>query len=61
MNLDYASLKARHRAVREAPGYSQALSLRAHRALSWLQRAEREQDCLQCGVRTGDRGPQRPS
>lgn len=44
MNLDYATLKARHREVREAPGYSQALSLRAHRALSWLQRAEREQD-----------------
>jgi hypothetical protein len=44
MNLDYASLKARHRVVREAPGYSNALSLRAHRALSWLQRAEREQD-----------------
>jgi hypothetical protein len=30
--------------VRDAPGYSNALSLRAHRALSWLQRAECEQD-----------------
>ena len=44
MQLDYANLKAKHRQVREAPGYSQDLSLRAHRALSWLQRSEREQD-----------------
>lgn len=43
MKLDHASLKARHRAVRDAPGYSQALSLRAHRALSWLNRAEQEE------------------
>ncbi len=35
---DYASLKERHRAERE--GWSQNLSLRVHRALSWLSRAE---------------------
>ncbi len=38
--LDYASLKARHRAERDA--YPQGLSLRIHRSLSWLDRAERE-------------------
>jgi hypothetical protein len=37
--MDYARLKARHRAERE--GYPQNLSLRVHRALSWLDRAER--------------------
>jgi hypothetical protein len=42
MALDYATLKVRHRAERE--GYSPALSLRVHRALSWLDRAERETD-----------------
>lgn len=35
---DFASLKERHRAERE--GWSQNLSLRVHRALSWLSRAE---------------------
>jgi len=35
---DYASLKARHRAERE--GWHANLSLRVHRALSWLERAE---------------------
>jgi len=41
--LDYQQLKARHRALRE--DFSPALSLRVHRALSWLQRAEMaEQD-----------------
>lgn len=34
----YEDLKARHRA--ERPAYPQALSLRVHRALSWLNRAE---------------------
>ena len=43
MSLDYATLKAKHRAVRDAPGFSRPLSVRAHRALSWLQRAEAEQ------------------
>lgn len=42
MQLDFASLKQRHRAIRD--GFPQALSLRTHRALSWLQRAERETD-----------------
>ena len=42
MELDHAALKARHRNERE--GYSPALSLRTHRALSWLARAEREGD-----------------
>jgi hypothetical protein len=37
--MDYARLKARHRAERD--GYPQNLSLRVHRALSWLDRAER--------------------
>jgi len=40
--LNYADLKARHREVRDRfPG---ALSLRVHRALSWLERAEKEPD-----------------
>lgn len=34
----YQALKDRHR--RERDSYSQALSLRIHRALSWLHRAE---------------------
>jgi hypothetical protein len=37
---DYAHLKEKHREKRD--GFSQALSLRVHRALSWLDRAERE-------------------
>ena len=39
---DFASLKERHRAERE--GWSQNLSLRVHRALSWLSRAEQRVD-----------------
>ncbi|KAA9131543.1 hypothetical protein F3N42_09505 [Marinihelvus fidelis] len=39
-SLNYQTLKARHRAERD--GYSPALALRTHRALSWLQRAEQE-------------------
>ena len=35
-------LKSRHRQIRD--GQSEALRLRIHRALSWLLRAEREQD-----------------
>ena len=42
MDLDYASLKERHRALRD--GFDPSLSLRIHRALSWLQRAEQETD-----------------
>ena len=44
MDLLHASLKARHRSEREH--FSPALSLRTHRALSWLGRAEREADDL---------------
>ena len=42
--VTYVHLKARHRAEREA--FPKALSLRVHRALSWLSRAEQlaEQD-----------------
>ena len=40
--VDYAALKIRHRA--ERGGYPQELSLRVHRALSWLDRAERSTD-----------------
>ena len=40
MDLDYETLKARHRELRD--GFEQSLSLRVHRALSWLQRAEKE-------------------
>jgi hypothetical protein len=38
--LDHASLKARQRKIRE--GFPTSLSLRVHRALSWLGRAEQE-------------------
>ena len=38
----YQELKVRHRAERNA--YPQALSLRVHRSLSWLDRAERAND-----------------
>ena len=37
--MDYERLKERHRAERE--GYPKSLSLRVHRALSWLDRAEK--------------------
>ena len=36
--MNYEELKERHRAERE--GYPPNLSLRVHRALSWLDRAE---------------------
>jgi hypothetical protein len=36
--MDYAQLKVRHRAERDA--WHPNLSLRVHRALSWLDRAE---------------------
>jgi hypothetical protein len=39
MNLNYKSLKARHR--EERGGYHINLSLRVHRSLSWLDHAER--------------------
>ncbi len=38
--LNFLTLKQRHRALRD--GFPQALSLRIHRTLSWLQRAEQE-------------------
>ncbi len=40
--LDYEHLKARQRAIVDS--FSPSLSLRTHRALSWLQRAEKETD-----------------
>ena len=40
--MDYQRLKERHRAEREA--YHSNLSLRVHRSLSWLQRAEQAED-----------------
>ena len=40
--LGYAALKQRHRQVRDA--HPDSLSLRIHRALSWLHRAEQAQD-----------------
>jgi hypothetical protein len=39
---DYARLKARHRAERD--GWPESLSLRVHRALSWLARSEQCSD-----------------
>ena len=42
MNISYKVLKARHRAERE--NYSQNLSLRVHRALSWLDKSEQCDD-----------------
>jgi len=41
---DYKTLKARHR--KERDGYHINLSLRVHRALSWLDRAEKSDDDL---------------
>ncbi len=40
--MNYRTLKQRHRAQRD--DFPQALSLRTHRALSWLKRAEQETD-----------------
>lgn len=42
MSLTHDALKARHRAERD--GWPQPLSLRVHRTLSWLGRAEQEED-----------------
>lgn len=42
--LTYEVLKDWQRQRRELPGFSQAVALRTHRALSWLQRAEKEAD-----------------
>jgi hypothetical protein len=42
MKLDYEHLKARQREVRD--GFPSSLSLRTHRSLSWLQRAEMEKN-----------------
>ena len=41
-DLGFARLKARHRA--ERPGFPEPFSVRVHRTLSWLARAEREPD-----------------
>lgn len=40
--LSYETLKRRHRRLRDS--FPESLSLRTHRALSWLNRAEQEQD-----------------
>ena len=40
--MDYATLKARQREIRD--GFPESLGLRTHRALSWLERAEKETD-----------------
>lgn len=40
--LDYASLKAKHRALRA--GFPDGHALRMHRSLSWLNRAEQDRD-----------------
>ncbi len=40
--MDYQRLKHRHRTERE--NYHPNLSLRVHRSLSWLQRAEMQED-----------------
>jgi len=42
--LDYNHLKEKHRKLRE--GFPQALSLRTHRALSWVQRSEKADEDL---------------
>ena len=44
MGRTYKKLKARQRAERDR--YPQNLSLRVHRALSWLDRAEQESDLI---------------
>ena len=38
----YASLKKQHRELRQ--GFEEAFSIRMHRALSWLDRAEKESE-----------------
>lgn len=42
MELDYKSMKIRQREIRD--GFPPALALRTHRALSWLNRAEQENE-----------------
>jgi len=42
MEFDYTSLKTWQREIRD--GFPQSLALRTHRALSWLNRAEQEQE-----------------
>ena len=42
--LDYASLKSRQREIRDS--FPDAFGLRVHRSISWLGRAEHEQDDL---------------
>lgn len=42
--LIFETLKAQHRVIREQANYPEALSLRVHRALSWLKPAESEDD-----------------
>ncbi|WP_068546521.1 HEPN domain-containing protein [Thalassotalea crassostreae] len=44
MTENFTTLKHRHRNERD--NYSENLALRVHRSLSWLQRAEKEQDDL---------------
>ena len=39
-NFSYTELKALHRALRNE--FDEQFSIRLHRALSWLERAERE-------------------
>lgn len=41
---NFADLKERHRQIRDMSGYPEALSLRVHRALSWIKPAESETD-----------------
>jgi len=40
----FETLKNRHREIRDSANYPEALSLRVHRALSWLKPAEIEDD-----------------
>lgn len=42
MDITAHNLKARHREVRD--GYPEALTVRIHRALSWVERADREME-----------------
>lgn len=41
---NFETLKNRHREIRDSANYPEALSLRVHRALSWLKPAEIEDD-----------------
>ena len=42
--INFETLKTRHRDIRGSANYPEALSLRVHRALSWLKPAETEDD-----------------